>query len=168
MAVADYTEYDEVRAVLGVSSDELPDEAMSGSTAWFALKLDLSDVGATILSDYATALAITSPNQVEQSFTELLKVFSTYSVANQLLDSLPMFSPKAKLDGDTSVTRFSSSPYKETVVSVRSSYLRFRKRLVRAYELYLSGASAVSDSQLSVMPLFGGSASPDYDPVTGA
>ena len=163
MSVDKYTEFDEIRAVLGVSLKEAPDEVLEGNTIWYTLKLDFLDISASILIDYDTVAALPSPNAVELAFKELVTVFASYSVAYRMLDSIPLFSPKSITEGKSNLTRYSDSPYKTTAEKVTASYLKFKKRLLLAYELYKTGG--VTDTL--VIPLMG-VASPDYDPVTGA
>ncbi len=164
MALIDYTSYAEIRGVLGVALLELPDTVLSATTFWYALKQEFSAVNKNLLSDLDVAIANPTPTVEETDFIEAAMLFSTFAVSNQLLDSLPMFAPKSIVEGKSDVTRFSSSPYAQTIESVAKSYLRFKKTLAGAYSIYSGGAAA---SAVIAVPLIG-SVSPTYDPVTGA
>lgn len=56
MLITDYTTYDDVRAVLGVSTDELEDTTLALETYASALLLDLEDVDVALPAAYSALL----------------------------------------------------------------------------------------------------------------
>lgn len=136
MAMVDFTTYDDIRAALGVSSDDLEDGTISLAVYEVNLKSELRDVSASLATDYATVKAKSSRTDVEQWFFEVTRLFSTYVVAKHLSSSLPMFAPKTHSDGKAEVTRFTDNPYKETVKAVKALYDQNRTRLQAAYADY--------------------------------
>lgn len=161
MALSTYTTYDQVRAVLGVSHEELEDEVLSLGTYEDMLRLELDSVNLGIHSTYVTLKAATSPSDAEEVFLRYFRLFSTYAVARALVSSLPMFAPKSIGDGKAYVTRFSDSPFKATSERVEREFARLRTLLESAYAT-LQNASATVYSR----PWFSVS-SPSVDPVTG-
>lgn len=158
MSILDYTTYDDIRAVLGVSTDELEDTTLDLEIYDSGLVLDLEDVDLG-LSDAYLALPATR-TATQDRFHRTVRMFAAYSVARQLTASLPMFGPKDISDGKATVTRFADSPYKETIKRVQAEFDRCRTRLEKAYAGLSSGAYTLT------IPTFLSVASPSTDPVT--
>lgn len=164
MAIIAYTSYDEVRAVLGVSSDELEDATLGLSIYADNLQAEFQDLSASLITDYTTIAAKDSSSRTsdEQWFYQVTRLFAAYAVARQLSTSLALFGPKDISDGKATMGRFADSPYKEVIKRVSSDYERARVRLEKAY-------AAVKSSALNTTTrIFLGVASPSSDPVTGS
>lgn len=170
MALVDFTTFDDVRAALGVSSDEIEDATLALAVYEFNLKDEMSEAGeeavanSDLTSDYST-VAAKSPSDrttAEQRLYETLRLFATYVVARHLTSALPMFAPKQQTDGKASLVRFTNDPYAQTVKAVTSLYDHYRARLIIAYARFKSLGTPVLTvrSYLSVV-------SPAVDPVTG-
>lgn len=164
MAILDYTTYDDIRAALGVSTDELEDATLALSLYEFGFSADLRSVSLGIDADYATVLAIeeSSWTSDQRVFVECATLFATYSVAQQCLASLPLFSPKEITDGKASVTRYAQNPYKDTMQRVEAWYNRYRDALITAYAAF----KATSRTERTTL-VFMASAALSTDPVTG-
>lgn len=105
MALTTYTSAQEVRAVLGVSSTELPDLVLAlpiYETA-FLERLDSIDTGVITLLDSLIAAPPTGTNEIR--FVRVAKLYIAYSVALQALTALPMFSVKSLTDGKAEFQR---------------------------------------------------------------
>ena len=104
MALASYTTYDEVRALLGVSSTELPDDVLSLQVYDIGLTGELYDISPTCASSYVTVSnkQPSARTTAEQWFYDSVRIFAAYAVAKQLTSSLPMFGPKDISDGKAS------------------------------------------------------------------
>lgn len=161
MAVLDYTTYDDIRAVLGVSTDELEDVTLALETYATALLLDLEDVDTGLPAAYA-GLPGTGRSDAQERFYVTARFFATFAVARQLTSALPLFGPKDITDGKASTSRFSDSPYKETIKRVQAEFDRCRTRLEKSYAGLSSGAYILT------IPTFLSVASPSIDPVTNA
>lgn len=164
MAVLDYTTYDDVRAALGVSEDELEDATLSLSLYEFSLSADIRSVSLTLSADYATVANKDPGARTEDEIVllESASLFATYSVARHLLTSLPLFSPKEITDGKASAVRYSINPYKDTMDRVESMYSRYRDALTTAYAAY-----KVTSATTRTVPIFMAVSQPGTDPVTG-
>lgn len=163
MAVTDYTTFDDVRAALGVSAEELDDATLSLDLYTHSLALEMSGISAELPAAYATVLdkAESARSAVELQFFSAVKAFAPYAVAKQLASSLPLFAPKTITDGKATVTRDSSAPFTLTIESCKDNYDRFRSALEAAYSAYIGKTTTAV-----LRPFFGASA-PSSDPVTG-
>lgn len=101
MTILDYTTYEEVRAVLGVSATELPDLTMAQTQHNLLLTIDLEDVNSGIPDLYTTVSALPeiSRSTAQKRFYELTRLFASYTIARNLLTSLPLFSVARLTDG---------------------------------------------------------------------
>lgn len=161
MPLTDYTSYDEVRAALGVSTDELEDATLALGMYSDSLELELESVNLGVPSLFTTVAALPEADRTDSQgrFYRTAKLFATYAVAKQLLPSLPMFGPKDISDGKATVSRFADSPYRETSKRVEAKYDELFTKLTTAYDSAASTTTAtVTLNLLSVV-------NPATDPV---
>ena len=162
-ALTDYTSYAEVRAVLGVSEEELSDATLSLSLYAESAQIEMEEISSTLPADFAVVSAITEAERtsIESKFFAAVGLFTAYAVAAQLGSSLPLFAPKSLTDGKAGFSRDANAPFKETLKGVKTSYERFRSLLASRYETYKGASIAPTVLQfLSVI-------SPSTDPVVG-
>lgn len=159
MLIPDYTTYDDIRAALGVSSDELEDATLGLHLYEDALLADLEDVALAVPPTYIVVKALASPDQHQERFLQCARVFAVYSVAKQLTISLSLFSPVKVGDGKAEMGRV-SDPHRETVRMVNQEFDKWRNRLIKAFEAMGSAASS------NTPRVYFGIISPDFDPVT--
>lgn len=164
MQLTDYTTYADVRGVLGVSDDELEDSTLALGVWSDQLALELDEIGANLRTDFDTVVAIdeASRSAAQQKFYRTTRLFAAYEVANQLGSGLPMFGPKDITDGKASFSRFSDSPYKQTLKEVKAKYEEFLQKLTTAHAA-LSSATVSTTTRV----LFAG-VGQAVDPVTGS
>ena len=155
-----YTTYDDIRAALGVSDEDLEDSTLALTLYSDYLTQELEDVSLTLPETYATIKAKPSPTAQETRFLKACGLFATYSVAKMLTAALPLFASKQTTDGKAAVQRF-ENPYRDTIKNVLEQYSTMRNRLVAA--LAVIGASSATSTTRVYMSV----ASPSYDPVTG-
>lgn len=165
MALTDFTTFNDIRATLGVSTDEIEDDTLSLEVYESSLILELTSVDPLVIVEYLNLPSdVSTLNGLQAAFRRAVRLFSTYAVAKQLTISLPLFSPKDISDGKATVGRYSTDPYKEVVKGVIGRYDEYKDVLAAAYSvLYVSTVSA------PVTASIGGfrQVSPTYDPVTG-
>lgn len=164
MALVDFTTFNDIRAALGVSSDELEDTTLSLDVYDFHLAAEFDDMVVSPVEHYLS-IKDNDPEQmsnVEARFFRAMRLFSTYSCARQLLTSLPLFSPKEISDGKASMTRFTTDPYKETIKRVEAEYEKSTTRLAQALALFTSQNAPTQFARI----MFLGVPS-TTDPVTG-
>jgi hypothetical protein len=159
------TTFQDIRAALGVSEDEIDDATLSLDVYALNLEAEMRDFGPTFFSDFQGVLlkALADRSASETWFLQMTKLFATYAVANQLAASLPLFSPKEITDGKASVTRYASNPYLDVIKAVSVQYNQARQRLETAY----AGLKATTRTARAT-PVYLGRGPAGYDPVTGA
>jgi hypothetical protein len=162
VALLTYTTYDDIRAALGVSSDEIEDATLSLSLYELNLTSEFEDIDTSIETDYATVAALSSRTAVQDRFLQATRLFATYAVAYQATTSLPLFSPKDVTDGKAAFSRYADSPYKEVIKRVEQLYGKYKAKLEAAY----AANNAGSAPSITPRPYFN-VAVPDSDPVTG-
>jgi hypothetical protein len=167
LVVTDYTSFDEVRAALGVSDEEVGDATlglpmygnhlegeMQALADDLALTEDIAETVSTI-----SAIAPASRTKPQKRVLSNVALFATYAVARHLGTSLAMMAPKAITDGKAGFTRFSDGPYKSVLLQVEKQYENTRNALAGAL-------STLNSTVASDIPLvFFGVASPATDPV---
>ncbi len=167
LAITDYTSFDEVRAALGVSDEEVSDTTLGlpmygnhleGEMQALADDLSLTeDITDTV--SIIGAIAPASRTKQQKRVLSNVALFATYAVARHLGTSLAMMAPKAITDGKAGFTRFSDGPYKSVLMQVEKQYESARNALAGAL-------STLNSTVASDIPLvFFGVSSPDKDPV---
>jgi hypothetical protein len=165
MALIQFTSYDDIRAALGVSPEELEDATLSLPLYDFSLTGELEDISLTLITDFL-ALPVDSGtwSDDQRRFDAATRLFSTYAVARELTVALPLFAPKEITDGKAATTRFTQDPYRATIDGVNAAYLRASERLAAAYDVIksITAPAAVSRHYSASV------VSTTVDPVTGA
>lgn len=132
-----FTDFDSIRSVLGVSDDELSDATLILPLYELQLKSELNKLNATLLADYLTVSAQTiPPTALESSFLDSVRLFCTYSVATQAAKSMPMFAPRVLTDGKASFTRFSEA-YKDVIESLKPLLMGAKQGVRKGYADWL-------------------------------
>lgn len=111
MALIDYTTYAEIRAVLGVSDEELEDADLALPIRNLELEMAFDEVSPNLLDFYDIALAANPKSPSQRRLVRAVPVFAAYAVAIRLLASLPLFAPKKITDGRAEFERI-ADPYK--------------------------------------------------------
>lgn len=164
MAIVDFTSFDDVRAALGVSQDEIKDATLSLDLYEFNLVSELEGISLDLIPTYMTQVGDPqeSWNAEQTRFYQSVRLFSTYAVAKQCTISVPMFSPKEQSDGKAALVRFALDPYKSMIDGVVQQYDIFREKLESAY-----GAITTSGDPIFIPRTYFTVISPSSDPVTG-
>lgn len=160
MALINYTDYDSIRAALGVSDEELEDDTLGLQLYEDHLKADLEDISYDLDPLHATLEGTATLTAPQERFMMASRLFATYSTAKSLTVTLPMFGPKAIEDGKARMERF-TDPYKATIIAINSEYERWRNRLKAAFETL--GETSTSNTPRPYLLVV----SPASDPVTG-
>ena len=155
-----YTDYDSIRAALGVSTDDLEDATLALAIYDDALTQEHEDVAITLRDTFTTLSANPSPTAQETRFLTACRLFSTYAVAKMLTSALPLFAAKTTTDGKAAVGRF-DSPFAGVIKAINEQYATQRTRLVNAL------AAVGTSSETATARVYMSVASPSSDPVTG-
>jgi hypothetical protein len=164
VALTDFTSFEDVRAALGVSEDEIDDATLGLPLYEINLIAELESVDLNLI-DAFTPLNTGSSDDLsadQKRFVNATRFFATYAVAKQLTSSLPLFSPKEISDGKATLSRYTQDPYKAVIDGVLGFYNQALERLESAFNV-VSGGSAASSVTRTYMAI----SSPSSDPVTG-
>jgi len=163
MTLTDYTTYADIRAVLGVSDEELEDSTIGLDVYALSLQESLINLHPDALAQYEQIAALDemARSPKESRVYGLMRLYATYYTAKQLSVALPMFGPKTVSDGKASVTRFADSPYQDVLRGIAEELDLLRGRLVQAL-LDLLAQVETKVQRRSIV-----AATPAYDPVTG-
>jgi len=163
-AVLTYTTYEDVRAVLGISDDDLEDAALDLGVYAGDLYLALTEISEDLPALYVTKKAIAEGSRTsdEQKFVLLVSRFATYQVARQSGAAILMGAQKIT-DGKAEMARFTSSPYKDLLDRVEAEYARVRRLLENVFAT-LTGGDTVANPAATLLV----GAKPAVDRVTNA
>lgn len=104
--LTEYTTYDDIRAALGVSTEEIDDATLGLESFLTLLEEDLLAVNSAVPTAWAALPSDPDTDTAEQKrFRRLVKLYSTYAVAYRLLDSAEMFGFLKVADGRASAER---------------------------------------------------------------
>ena len=144
-----YTDTDQIRAVLGVDTDDLSDEALVARRLASELNLDLL----AWLPTHADIIFTGTPEQ-----QDALGLYATYYCAAIIAISLKMAAPQTVSDGKNQMNRFSEASDWEKLQNSLNSRVGFYKKYL------LDTLGTTSQSTFKPFSLV----TPSYDPVTGA
>jgi hypothetical protein len=167
MDITDYTTYDEVRSVCGLSTDELTDTELALTIYANVLDLAMADVtlptaepGPGPLTTRFIALNIiaeTARTTAQQKLFNLTRVFCTCTVALQAVMALSMRAPKTISDSKASLVRFSpESVYKDVIDRLEKTVGEAKGKMEN-----------IATTTLDVLPLLT-VVEPSTDAITGA
>ncbi len=161
MSITTYTTFDEVRAALGLDDEELTDSTLGLQIYDDQLNMDFASFSGDIPTKFQEVSAETTKTNQQKLFISAVRLFATYSVARQVGTALPMLAPKEISDGKALVTRFTSDPYRKTLMMVEDSYNKYRGYVESSF-------STLSSSTVVQVPIrYFGSVGLSVDPVTG-
>lgn len=164
MQLTSFTTYNDIRAILGLTAEELPDADLELETYLFDLERGLSEVGDNLLTDYEASLTAYTANTSTAQQSALYKATRLYSaihVSLKIAYSLPMRAEKSVTDGKAAVFRFSDTPVEQMIEGLRGLAATASTNLKSKYASFL-GATSVN-----TLPSFMAVVSPSTDPVTG-
>lgn len=175
MLLTDYVPaYEEIRALLGVSDEELADGTLGLRVFLRSLEEGLNEIddsltkpAGSLLAQFKTVAKIANETRTatQQRFFEAVQTYATYHVAADLTVTLPQFSPKTISDGKAMVQRHADSPYKVTIDGVLAGKSRALSRLKNAYQIQLGETPT---SVITSLPAVLVISAPDTDTVTGS
>ena len=163
LQITDYTSYDEIRAILGVSETELADDVLGLPLIAYNLEATLDSVSEEVIPQYVAVKAKPEADRtrLETRFFGVVQVFAGYAAAKDLLASETRFALKKLTDGKATAERFSSDN-KMLVEGVMLGYYQALARLKAVLEAM---------GLIVVVPYAGrtmfGKAGLVSDPVTG-
>lgn len=160
MSITSYTTYDDVRAALGVSDQDLSDSTLGLTLYDDALAMELAAVSPNIETLFASTNAQPSHTDAEKQLLRATRTFATYAVARELVPAMRMFAVQQVTDSKAAMSRF-SDPLAQIAKDIEKKYQLTKDALLAAL------ASVVGQSSPSTQRQYLYVVSPAYDPVTG-
>ncbi len=160
ITLTDYCTTNSIRAVLGVSEEEIEDTVILDPVYAVTLQENLADVNSGIIAAFVAIPG--SPTAGELRFKELVQTYAAYQVAQILLTSVKMFAPQTITDSKAQTSRV-NDPYADLRGEILGSLDYFIPRVRSAYSTLYPVAS-VATNTARVFALNAGIA---FDPVTG-
>lgn len=144
-----------VRAVLGISETDAPDEVMSAFGLTDDLKLDLSEW----LEDYQAILANTWTGTAanREYIYPRVVAYTKYQCAGMVCKALPGLMLKRISDGENESQRFDGIKFEKIAEQMFGQAGRYREQI----------ENRISSSTATATVNFFGVVAPDYDPVVG-
>lgn len=164
--LTEFTDSDRIRAVVGVSDHELPDDVLTSPDFETLIALDLDDVASGLLDEFRVVSAILYPSRTfsQQRFFDVTQLFCTYSVAKQLLTPLGYLAERRLQDGRAMKERV-EDPFSTTRDGVNAMYSSLRIKLSAAFVTATGGTATPLTRVLPTLSVGVGLAT---DPVTNA
>lgn len=127
--------FEDVRALLGVEDEELPDSRIGLKVFFWSLEEALGNIHVDLKQEYLdiVQIATASRSAAQARLFSTVQTYAAYHVAFDLCNALPQFSPKTISDGKAFVQRHADSPYKVTIDSLSKGLARALANLVEAY-----------------------------------
>lgn len=159
-----FTTVDDVRALLGVSSEELPDRTLNLPVYEIALrrKVRSLDEARGIVALFVSLDVNPSRNALENAAHQAIYYYASLVAATQAGLSLALVAPKRITDDKSGVERFSDSPYRDVLARLEAELAAARAAAQAALaDLFGLTPPAQKQSRQFV------AVKRSYDPVTG-
>jgi len=167
MALTQYCEPAEVRAVLGVNDLELSDQTISLPVHEMGLLRELTKISSSLPAAFSTISAKDEADRsdAENDLFSAVRLFSVYAVARQAGIPLAIFAPKDVGDGKASVARFSGTPWRDVLDGVEKAFDSAKTDVRSALEAIGTSSGSIAPTRPTTAFVVAGRA---VDPVTGA
>lgn len=131
MILLDFMSYDEPRAVLGVSPEELEDVTLELPIYAKQLSMELETTHPGLVSLYAETKALPSPSPQEQKLLDVVSVYAAYAISQILLTSASLFAPKRITEGKAETDRI-ADPFQDVRDGVALALITLKIRVLAA------------------------------------
>lgn len=156
LPLTEYTDTDAVRAVVGVTDNEVPDLMLTQQGMALSLTLDLGEWLPAHADIYAEGAA-QSPTEAQLQKWQYLQLYAQFYCAASLIEFMQLAVPQMIGDGKDEMRRFTNFDFDKLLAKFKAAVARYKTRLLEA-------SGAVADT---APPSLLGAAVPDYDPVAG-
>ena len=162
--ITDYTSFEDVRAALGVSEEEIADGTLELESFATLLDEDLREINAGLPAIFLS-LAADEANWTanQRRLVGLIKLYATYAIAFRLLDSSELFGFLRVADGRASTERVPDA-YRNLRANITAMLGRIKAKLIAALLLVYPGLSVPTLAAVSYFSAVGIAT----DPVTRA
>jgi hypothetical protein len=160
--LTEYTTFNDVRAALGMSEEEVSDETLGLDTISTLLDEDLLALAPLLVATFAALPAVDAQSALESRLYKLTRLYATYAVAFRLIDTAELFGFIKVADGRASTERVAEA-YKNLRTNLAAQLQRIKALLLGALGALVPTVTApVSAGNVWISSVGLGS-----DPVTG-
>lgn len=160
MNLTDFCQYTEIRAILGVLSDDIDDDTLALPLYARLLSFALAELDTSLEAFYLNLKDKPDPTDQEVKFVDLMQVYSGYAVARELLPALPQFAAQRFVHGKDDLERKPFDPA-ATEKSILAALSRLSDKVLAAYAVLNSSSAAQSVTRRTLF-----ASSRGVDPVT--
>jgi hypothetical protein len=129
--LTEFTSYNEIRAALGVSEEEITDCDLESPTRLTLLEEALFDLSPNLLPAWQSLPDVADRSPAQSRFAKLLSLYATYVVASHLLVSVELFGYQKVADGRASTER-SNKAFENLRANILGMVSRLGKKLLAA------------------------------------
>lgn len=138
-----YMSYDEPRAVLGVSNEELEDATLALPLYAKQLGMDMEDLFAGLEDLYTEVKALPVKSVKQQKLLDVVSVYAIYAVSKNLLTSASLFAPRHITDGKAASDRV-TDPFTDLRDGVDASLLTMKERVLKTVKALGNSVATVT------------------------
>lgn len=128
-------QFETIRAILGVSDDEVSDEVLNLPIYNLQAQEALTDVSETLQGSVQAAKGLTPPTPKSTRLVKLAETYQAYATAKMLLTALPMFAPKRITDGRAEQERV-QDPFKDVKEGLGAALIDLRYKTKQAEAVF--------------------------------
>lgn len=158
-----FTTNDDVRALLGVSDEELTDGVLDLTVYSQGLMRELRKIDVGLPALFTSLAEADTRTAAQDALVEAVTFFSTHAVAVQAGVPLGLLAPKRLTDDKSGFERFSDSPYRDVLARLGTTMADARQAVIEA--LALLNEMPVVAPMLMVRHMV--AVKRNYDPVIG-
>ena len=163
MAITEYTTPDSVRAILGVSDDELEDEVIGNAVYTTLLDEALLDLSPTLPANFKVVQEQDTKTSDEARFVARVQTWSAYFLANLLLTSAETFSPQI-LKSEKDAFERVVDPFAHLREDVPGMMEYLRAKIDASYAILFPAEDIADSATVRILVVNAGLGT---DPVTG-
>lgn len=161
-AITAYCTADNIRAILGISEEDIPDAAVLDMNFAVRLQEKLYDLSPTLIDYYASTKALPTPTTDQQRLLDMVGSFASYVVAQALAETGANSMPKAIEDGKAKMERMDRAF--DALRDVLTQTLAYLSTKILAIYQKLE---PTADVRVTTSPIYMTNVGLGFDPVTG-
>lgn len=161
-AITAYCTADNIRAILGISEEDIPDAAVLDMNFAVRLQEKLYDLSPTLIDYYASTKALPTPTTDQQRLLDMVGSFASYVVAQALAETGANSMPKAIEDGKAKMERMDRAF--DDLRDVLTQTLAYLSTKILAIYQKLE---PTADVRVTTSPIYMANVGLGFDPVTG-
>lgn len=161
-AITSYCTADNIRAILGISEEDIEDAAVLDMNFAVRLQENLYDLSPTLADYYVSLKALPTPTTDQTRLMDMVSSYASYVVAQAIAETGTNSMPKSIEDGKARMERMDRS-FKDLRGMLGQSLAYLATKITALYAKLEAGVTV----QLEVTPIYMVNVGLPSDPVTG-